>query len=164
MARSFAPGLLIALAVLAAALLFSFTVGRYPAGVGDLFDLIAAKFGGRAPNIAPTAVDVRLHVRGPRVLAAVLVGAALSVAGTAIQGLFRNLPLVPTRPCSARIRHQTNACAISVYRRSDRIGQQWRRRAKIAPFWALVFAPRLRRDCKTCLFATRICWLARDVS
>jgi iron complex transport system permease protein len=38
-------------------------------------------------------VDVLLHVRGPRVLAAVLVGAALSVAGTAFQGLFRN-PLV----------------------------------------------------------------------
>jgi hypothetical protein len=31
MARSFAPGLLIALAVLTAALLLSFAVGRYPA-------------------------------------------------------------------------------------------------------------------------------------
>jgi iron complex transport system permease protein len=34
-----------------------------------------------------------LLVRGPRVVAAVLVGAALAVAGTAFQGLFRN-PLV----------------------------------------------------------------------
>lgn len=34
-----------------------------------------------------------LQVRGPRVLAAVLVGAALAVAGTAFQGMFRN-PLV----------------------------------------------------------------------
>jgi iron complex transport system permease protein len=33
------------------------------------------------------------QIRGPRVLAALLVGAALSVAGTAFQGLFRN-PLV----------------------------------------------------------------------
>ena len=32
-------------------------------------------------------------MRGPRVVAAVLVGAALAVAGTAFQGLFRN-PLV----------------------------------------------------------------------
>jgi iron complex transport system permease protein len=93
MARSFAPGLLIALAVLIAALLLSFTVGRYPAGLGDLFDFVAAKLSGHAPNIAPAAVDVLLNVRGPRVLAAVLVGAALSVAGTAFQGLFRN-PLV----------------------------------------------------------------------
>ena len=34
-----------------------------------------------------------LYIRGPRVIAAVLVGAALAVAGTAFQGLFRN-PLV----------------------------------------------------------------------
>jgi iron complex transport system permease protein len=37
--------------------------------------------------------NVILQVRGPRVLAAALVGAALAVAGTAFQGLFRN-PLV----------------------------------------------------------------------
>ena len=42
----------------------------------------------------PAAVEnVILQVRGPRVLAAALVGAALAVAGTAFQGLFRN-PLV----------------------------------------------------------------------
>jgi iron complex transport system permease protein len=37
--------------------------------------------------------NVIWQVRGPRVVAAVLVGAALAVAGTAFQGLFRN-PLV----------------------------------------------------------------------
>jgi ABC-type Fe3+-siderophore transport system permease subunit len=36
-------------------------------------------------TFAPAAVDVLLHARGPRVLAAV--GAALSVAGAALQGL-----------------------------------------------------------------------------
>ena len=41
----------------------------------------------------PAVESVILQVRGPRVLAAVLVGAALAVAGTAFQGLFRN-PLV----------------------------------------------------------------------
>ena len=39
------------------------------------------------------AIDVMLQIRGPRVLAAVLVGAALAIAGAAFQGLFRN-PLV----------------------------------------------------------------------
>ena len=43
MTRSSAPGMLIALAVLLAALLLAFTVGRYPAGLGDLFHVIAAK-------------------------------------------------------------------------------------------------------------------------
>jgi iron complex transport system permease protein len=93
MARSSAPGLLIAFAVLIAALVLAFTVGRYPAGLGDLFELIVAKLTGGTAHVPAAAVDVLLQVRGPRALAAVLVGAALAVAGTAFQGLFRN-PLV----------------------------------------------------------------------
>ena len=41
----------------------------------------------------PTINTVVLQVRGPRVLAALLVGAALAAAGSAYQGMFRN-PLV----------------------------------------------------------------------
>src|SRR5579872_1592725 len=93
MTRSSAPGMLIALGVLIAALLLAFTVGRYPAGLGDLFHVIVAKLGGRPSGVSPAAVDVMLQIRGPRVLAAVLVGAALAIAGAAFQGLFRN-PLV----------------------------------------------------------------------
>jgi iron complex transport system permease protein len=43
--------------------------------------------------VSAAVENVVLLVRGPRVLAAVMVGAALAVAGTAFQGLFRN-PLV----------------------------------------------------------------------
>ncbi len=93
MTRSSAPGMLIALAVLIAALLLAFTVGRYPAGLGDLFHVIAAKLTGQPSGVPPAAIDVLLQIRGPRVLAAVLVGAALAIAGAAFQGLFRN-PLV----------------------------------------------------------------------
>ena len=85
--------MLIALGVLIAALLLAFTVGRFPAGLGDLFHVIVAKLGGRPSGVSPAAVDVMLQIRGPRVLAAVLVGAALAIAGAAFQGLFRN-PLV----------------------------------------------------------------------
>jgi iron complex transport system permease protein len=91
--RSAAPGLLIALGVLVAGLLLAFTVGRYPIGLGDLIDVFAGWLTGQAPG-APAAVEnVIWQVRGPRVLAAALIGAALAVAGTAFQGLFRN-PLV----------------------------------------------------------------------
>ena len=84
---------MIALGVLIAGLLLAFTVGRYPVGLGEFFDVLAARLTGRVPNV-PAAVDnVIWQVRGPRVLAAALVGAALAVAGTAFQGLFRN-PLV----------------------------------------------------------------------
>jgi iron complex transport system permease protein len=91
--RSATPGLLIAVAVLVAGLLLAFIVGRYPIAVADLFEVIVAKLAGRAPNVAGAVENVIWQVRGPRVLAAALVGAALAVAGTAFQGLFRN-PLV----------------------------------------------------------------------
>ncbi|MBM3529962.1 MAG: iron ABC transporter permease [Alphaproteobacteria bacterium] len=93
MTRSAAPGMLIALAVLIAGLLLAFTVGRYPIGLGELFQVLAAKVTGGTAAVPAAVENVILQVRGPRVLAAVLVGAALAVAGTAFQGLFRN-PLV----------------------------------------------------------------------
>jgi iron complex transport system permease protein len=91
--RSALPGLAIATVVLIAGLLLAFTVGRYPVSLGDLLTVLLAKVTGQTADV-PTAVQsVVLQVRGPRVLAAALVGAALAVAGTAFQGLFRN-PLV----------------------------------------------------------------------
>jgi len=93
MARSSIPGFLISFAVLLAALLLAFTVGRYPINLGDLLGVIAGKLTGHAPNVPPAVENVIWQVRGPRVIAASLVGAALAVAGTAFQGLFRN-PLV----------------------------------------------------------------------
>src|SRR5437660_1104795 len=93
MTRSAIPGLAIALGILLAGLVLAFTVGRYPVGIGDLFSVLAAKVTGRASGLPAAIENVILQVRGPRVLAAALVGAALAVAGTAFQGLFRN-PLV----------------------------------------------------------------------
>jgi iron complex transport system permease protein len=91
--RSAIPGLTIAFGVLAAGLLFAFTVGRYPVDLSDLVRVIASKLVGGTPGVPPAVENVIWQVRGPRVLASALVGAALAVAGTAFQGLFRN-PLV----------------------------------------------------------------------
>ena len=93
MTRSFLPGLLIALAVLAAGVIVAFAVGRYPVGLGELFDVLWSRAIGRSPSVPAATENVILLVRGPRVVAAVLIGAALAVAGAAFQGLFRN-PLV----------------------------------------------------------------------
>src|SRR6202045_1867233 len=90
--RSAVPGFAIAFGVLIGGLLAAFTVGRYPVGLGDLMGVLAKALGHRV-DISPAIETVVLQVRGPRVLAAVLVGAALALAGTAFQGLFRN-PLV----------------------------------------------------------------------
>jgi iron complex transport system permease protein len=87
------PGLAIATAVLFVGLLLAFTVGRYPVSVAEFFGVLLAKISGQSADASAAVQSVILQVRGPRVLAAVLVGAALAVAGTAFQGLFRN-PLV----------------------------------------------------------------------
>lgn len=87
------PGFAVALLVLAAGLALAFSVGRFPIGLSDVMDVLAAKLTGRVSGVSPAAESVILQVRGPRVLAAALIGAALAVAGTAFQGLFRN-PLV----------------------------------------------------------------------
>jgi iron complex transport system permease protein len=93
LSRSALPGLAIATAVLIAGLLLAFTVGRYPVSLGDLVTVLFAEATGHEPHVPAAVENVILQVRGPRVLAAVMVGAALAVAGTAFQGLFRN-PLV----------------------------------------------------------------------
>ena len=93
MTRRATPGFAIALAVFIAGLLLAFMLGRYPVSLRDIIDVLAAKLTGGEPHVSAAVETVILHVRGPRVLAAALVGAALAVAGTAFQGLFRN-PLV----------------------------------------------------------------------
>ncbi len=87
------PGLLIACAILIAGVLLAFLVGRYPISLADVLDVLGAKLTGRASGVDAATATVILQGRGPRVVASVLVGAALAVAGTAFQGLFRN-PLV----------------------------------------------------------------------
>jgi len=93
MTPRFLPGLLIALGVLALGLVVAFTVGRYPVTLAELIEVLVSRLMGRNAAVPPAVENVVLLVRGPRVVAAVLVGGALAVAGTAFQGLFRN-PLV----------------------------------------------------------------------
>jgi iron complex transport system permease protein len=91
--RRFFPGLAVALLVLVLGLIVAFTVGRYPVSLAELIEVLAARLSGRPSAVSPAVENVVLLVRGPRVAAALMVGAALAVAGTAFQGLFRN-PLV----------------------------------------------------------------------
>jgi iron complex transport system permease protein len=93
MTPRFLPGLLVALGVLALGLLVAFTVGRYPVTLAEFIEVLLSRLMGRTAAVPPAVENVVLLVRGPRVVAAVLVGGALAVAGTAFQGLFRN-PLV----------------------------------------------------------------------
>ena len=93
MPRSTLPGTMIALAILVAGLFVAFLVGRFPVSLADIAAVLWSKVSGTPSGVAPSTEAVILQVRGPRVVAAFLVGAALAIAGTAFQGLFRN-PLV----------------------------------------------------------------------
>lgn len=80
--------------VLAAGLLMlivvSFGLGRYPLNPVTVIRVLAGQFIGGRPS---TEATVLLEVRLPRILAALLVGAALASSGAAYQAMFRN-PLV----------------------------------------------------------------------
>lgn len=93
MTQSFSRGLAISLALLAAGFAVAFLVGRFPISIGDVFAVLWSRISGTPSGVSNAVETVVLNVRGPRVLAAFFVGAALSVAGAAFQGLFRN-PLV----------------------------------------------------------------------
>jgi iron complex transport system permease protein len=86
-------GFLLAGALLVGLVIVAFAVGRFPVSPGQLAALLWAKLAG-VPHGLPEAMDtVVFRVRGPRVVAAVAIGATLAAAGSAYQGLFRN-PLV----------------------------------------------------------------------
>jgi iron complex transport system permease protein len=59
----------------------------------DLLRILWSWAGGAPHGLDATLETVVLQIRGPRVIAAVLIGAALAAAGAAYQNLFRN-PLV----------------------------------------------------------------------
>ena len=82
-----------AVAGLAALAAMAFAVGRYPVSPSEILTLMIAKITGTSHGLGPNVEAVVLQVRGPRELAALLVGAALAAAGTAYQGMFSN-PLV----------------------------------------------------------------------
>jgi iron complex transport system permease protein len=80
-------------ALLAGLIAVAFSVGRFPVSAGDLASVLWAVLTGGEHGLDPTIETVVLKIRGPRVAAALLIGAALAAAGAAYQNMFRN-PLV----------------------------------------------------------------------
>ncbi|WP_459898382.1 FecCD family ABC transporter permease [Campylobacter concisus] len=69
-------------------------VGRFYISFGDVFSVLAHSIGlgeGAASNITNVIENLRI----PRIIAAILVGATLSVSGAAYQGVFKNQLVSP---------------------------------------------------------------------
>ena len=80
--------------LLVVVVLGSICMGRFPVEVGEVVQIIGARLGLAAwDGLDPAATTAVLEVRLPRILVCAGVGAALSVAGAAYQGVFQN-PMV----------------------------------------------------------------------
>jgi iron complex transport system permease protein len=73
--------------------IISFALGRYPISPLDVIKIITSQFLPIDHSWKPVLESIVINMRLPRILAAMLVGACLSLAGASFQGLFRN-PLV----------------------------------------------------------------------
>ena len=86
---------LILIAAFLAAIIISVVLGRYAVSVDDFFKILWSRLPFTDPDQTwePVTEKVLLEIRLPRVAAALLIGASLSMAGVCYQGMFRN-PLV----------------------------------------------------------------------
>ena len=72
---------------LAALMAIALMVGSFPVSPADIAGVLWAKAGG-ARHAAPENIETIIFaIRGPRIVAAVLIGATLAAAGAAYQGL-----------------------------------------------------------------------------
>ena len=85
--------ILILLVVLVVLFIMALGSGRTSVNFFDVVQILLSQFGLNTQPIDESAATVVNLVRLPRIVAAVLVGSALALAGAAYQGLFRN-PMV----------------------------------------------------------------------
>ena len=85
-------GLLLLLAVM---ICLSFLWGRYPVSVQAFFSVLRCVFTGTEWTGDRNVFHAVLNIRLPRILLACLVGAGLSVSGSAYQGVFQNPMAAP---------------------------------------------------------------------
>ena len=79
--------------ILIALFIISFALGRYPVSPLDVIKVLVSHVLPIDHTWRNTVETVVMQIRLPRILAAMLVGASLALAGASFQGLFRN-PLV----------------------------------------------------------------------
>lgn len=84
------PGLPLLAVLLALLFVLSFSLGRYPVPPGQVIRILLSRLLPMKPTWSSEMQTVVLNIRLPRIVMACLVGACLSAAGAAYQGVFRN--------------------------------------------------------------------------
>ena len=105
------PGRLIALlgVLLVGTVLVSLALGRYPIGPADALELLASRVAPGFGDFSAQQETLFFNVRLPRILLVILVGASLSAAGAAFQGIFQNPLVSPTSSARRRARRSVRA-------------------------------------------------------
>lgn len=85
--------LLLLLCLLFGLVVLALCLGKYPVTARESLSILSRWLFRRTQSASAMTVNVVLGLRLPRILAAIFVGAALSVSGAAYQGIFKN-PLV----------------------------------------------------------------------
>ena len=86
---------IVLLIILIVAFIVSFTMGKYALTLEDTLSIISHYLFGTEATYSTASETVFLQVRLPRLLSCVFVGAALSTAGAAYQGIFKNSMVSP---------------------------------------------------------------------
>ena len=130
------PGRIIALlgALLVAVVLVSLALGRYPIGPADVLELLASRVVPGLGDFSAQQETLFFNVRLPRILLVILVGASLSAAGAAFQGIFQN-PLVSPDFLGASQGAAFGACWPSL-RAAPRLRSPARHSLSRSPRWA----------------------------
>ena len=87
--------ILIMFFVLVSVFIMSFAIGRYSINPIDVIKVLLSRFIPLKKTWDDNAYTVIFQIRLPRILAALLIGSALSVAGCVYQGLFKNNMVSP---------------------------------------------------------------------
>jgi iron complex transport system permease protein len=88
--RRLVLALTVLVAVLVAVALVATAVGSERVGVGTILKVVSSELTGSAVDVAPEQRLIIASIRLPRILMAIVVGAALAVAGASYQALLRN--------------------------------------------------------------------------
>jgi iron complex transport system permease protein len=110
------------LALLILVAIVSVSIGSERIGFQTIVKIIAAKITGQSTDIAPEQMVIISEIRLPRVMMAIVVGAALSVAGAAYQALLRN-PLADPYVLGVSTGAAVGAIAATIFAESISIGR-----------------------------------------
>lgn len=108
--------------IMLATILISFNLGRYAVDVKTVMKIIYSKFFDITKTWEDRQETIVMAVRLPRIIAALMIGAALSVSGATYQGLFRN-PMVSPDILGASAGASVGACFMMLLNQNGAVVQ-----------------------------------------